>query len=365
VRILVIEGIASSSYGGAEKSMSKFCEFLLTSENSVFLVCEDYGKYGVSRDNTKKLNLQSFSQQGLLSYLKTVFAIVKYIKKNKIELICTHCIHIFPLIKLVKILTNVKTLIYFKWVYNNNDIGVLNRWGLNNFDQYVAINEFVGNYWESQINKKIQFKYVADGIIFPNKNKVTSPANDKKRLLYFGRIYKGKGLHLLLEALAILPKNYELIVLGDYRPNDINNKEVEYHKSLENLIVNLNLANRVQMMGHVLNVEDYLNSNTSLVVVPSIIDDAQPFSILESISYMCPVIGTNSGGIPYIYNFNDFWYCKPESHHLADKINMILGLSNDILSKEIQELYNSVYKRYNICNTQIELKNMCELTLSI
>lgn len=359
MKILIIEGIASSSHGGAEKSMSKFSEFLKEIDHTVFLVCEDYNDYGVSIENTKQLNLQPFSQQGLLSYVKTIIAIIKFIKKNRIELILTHCIHVFLLVRLVKVFTNVKSLVYFKWVYNKSNIGLLNRWGINSFDQYVAINEFVGNYWKPQISKAFNFKYIADGIKFPTSIQEKNINESKIELLYFGRIFNGKGLHILLEALSKLPEIYSLKVLGNFRPNDSTNDQVEYHNFIDKLIIKLNLKHRVSMVGHVSNVKDFI-INASLVVVPSIIDDAQPFSILEALSYKCPAIGTNKGGIPYIYNINDFWYCEADSEEIAKKIDSIFSMPIDSLTKQTEELYNSVYKRYNESETQVELMRICE-----
>lgn len=365
MRVLVIEGIASATYGGAEKSMSSFCDYLKHQNDDVFLVCEKYDtSYAVSQEHALVLNLQPFQKQGVISYLKTINIISKYVKENKIDIVITHCIHNMLLLRLVKFRTRIRLLIYFKWVYNQYSIGFINSWGLKGYDRYVAINEFVGNYWNSMLNNESSFELIPDGVDFPKTPFFNKPIRKTFNVLYFGRIFKGKGLHILIEALAKLNSNYLLTVLGDFNPNDKNNKEFEYHNDIQNLTQNLNLEDRVTFVGHVDNVVTYINE-ASLVVVPSIIDDAQPFSVLEAFANGCPAIGTNRGGIPYLYENDEFWFCEPNSVDLAKKIESVLSMESSELIEKTLKRYKDLQLRYNKSITQKKLRGTCKSLINL
>jgi glycosyltransferase involved in cell wall biosynthesis len=360
MRVLVIEGVASPNFGGAEKSMSSFCDYLKHQKDDVFLVCENYhDSYAVPKEKTMVLNLQPFQKQGVNKYFKTIKSISKFIKTNQIDLVITHCIHTMPLLRLVKFRTGIPLLIYFKWVFNQSNIGAINSWGLKGFDSYVAINEFVGNYWKSQLNDKNNFEYVPDGVEFLDVPEFNRSLPEMINILYFGRIFRGKGLHLLLEALSKLGDNYKLTVLGDFKPNDSTNNELEYHNYIEKRVKELNIENKVNFIGLVDNVVPYIKE-ASLVVVPSIIDDAQPFSVLESFANGCPALGTNRGGIPYLFENDKFWYCEPESDELTNKILSIMSLTSSELAEKTNIRYEDLRLRYNKSKTENTLRDICK-----
>ncbi len=164
MNILILDGNASSTFGGAEKSMSVFSEYLEKSGHEVFLVCEKYSDYAVKKGRVEVINLQPPNVQGFFPYLNCVWKLIKFIKKYKIDLLITHTIHAFPMIRIVKTLTGIRTLVYFKWVYNKASIGSLNKWGLRGIKNYVAINEIVGNYWATNLPRNTKMEYLADGI---------------------------------------------------------------------------------------------------------------------------------------------------------------------------------------------------------
>ncbi len=166
-------------------------------------------------------------------------------------------------------------------------------------------------------------------------------------------------MHLLIKAFAKLPQNYTLTVLGTFNPQASNTDEVNYHSSIMKLVEELQLKDRVFFKGHVKNVDKFIK-NASLVVVPSIVDDAQPFSILESFALKCPAIGTNRGGIPIIFENDTFWYCEPNEDAILKKIEEVLNTDSDILKRKTEIMFNSIIKRYNSENTQKLLLAFCE-----
>ncbi len=360
MRILIVDGNASSTFGGAEKSMSVFSEYLEKTGNEVFLVCEKFTDYAVQNERVEVINLQPPNVQGVFSYLKSVQKLVRFIKKSKIDLLITHTIHAFPMIRIVKSITGIRTMVYFKWVHNQNSIGSLNKWGLRSIKNYVANNEMVGNYWARHLTPYTKIDYITDGILLNlSDSSLVHDKENQNEILYFGRIIESKGLHLLIKALSMLPEKYTLKVLGVFNPKSANTKEATYHSSIVRLVEELQLKERIFFEGHVKNVNEFIK-NASLVVVPSIVDDAQPFSILESFALKCPAIGTNRGGIPTIFENDTFWYCEPNENAIFKKIEEVLNTNSDVLKSKTETMFNSIIRKYNVENTQKLLLDFCE-----
>lgn len=351
MKICIIEGIADETFGGAEKSMSNFCEYARSQNNELFLACEKLGTYGgYKNDAVIEINLSSPRAQGIVSYIKSIFKLCSFILKNKVEVILTHTIHCFPLIRIVTYLTGIRSIIYFKWVYTGPIIGKFNSWGLNGLSKMIAINPFVSNYWLNQLHKKKGMVCIPDGTTFEVIENSTSYRNKIKKLLFFGRIYEGKGLHLIIESISKI-KGLNLTVLGDFQePNS------EYENYISNLICENGLENRVKMRGRVKNVSSYIQ-DSDLVVVPSVIDDAQPLAILEAIAQNCPVIAANIGGIPDIFSGNEFWMFEPNTKSIISKLNEIVLMNVSERNFKLQKLRKKVALKYNILNTQQILLN--------
>lgn len=365
MRVLILETYASATYGGAEKSMSAFSEYLENAGHEVFVVCEKLMDYAVEKERVLILDTQPPGVQGHWSYLRSLLKVRNFVKKHRIELLLTHTIHAFPFIRLLKNMTEIRTILYFKWVYNEEDLGYLNSWGIKGMDHYVAINTVVGKYWETHLTPDQKITYIPDGISFEHsKQHCTKQKSENiSKLLYFGRIIEGKGLHLLLEALALLPQTFTLRVLGDFDPGLANQKISYYQYEIQELVLSLGLQNKVHFEGHVKNVQPFI-SESDLVVVPSIVEDAQPFSILESFALNRPAIGTNRGGIPKIFQGDSFWYCEPHPEAIFKKIQEFADMDPQQLSARTKKMGNSIEERYNITNTQSQLLENCWLLVN-
>ena len=353
MKILIIEWEASSKAGGAEKSMFHFINFLIDDRNEVFLACEVIDDYNVAQEKIIKINTQPPSIQGYLSYISNLSKIISFIKRNDINLIFTHCIHLFPFLRLIKLFTKTKIKVYFKWLYTKGDIGIINRWGGRCIDQVIAINPFIGNYWKSQLKLKTNIHYIADGIEFGEapKNKGQLKLNDEINILFIGRIYEGKGLHLLIDALFKLPNNYKLTIVGKF--NNHGSKVDPYENYIYSLIEDYSLKDRIDFQGFVKDVKDiYRNSN--IVVVPSIIDDAQPLTVLEAFSLGVPAIASRSGGIPFMYEEPEVWLFNNDGESIASKIIYIIKLINDDNSVFLNQ-YHYVRGKYNCLETNLLL----------
>jgi hypothetical protein len=166
MKILFLEDIADVNSGGAEKSMFDLIEFLSTSEHEIFLACCEY-KYphndflsGLIILDTVALEVKS-----LMLFGKNLKRLIYYIKHHEIDLVVSHTIHNFPLLRILKAVTNVKIVAVFKWIYNYDNIGIKANWGIKCVDYAVVLNQFVLKYWCKFLDlNRTKYEIIPDGI---------------------------------------------------------------------------------------------------------------------------------------------------------------------------------------------------------
>ncbi|RKY92998.1 glycosyltransferase family 1 protein [candidate division KSB1 bacterium] len=133
--------------------------------------------------------------------------------------------------------------------------------------------------------------------------------------LYYGRLYKEKGILTLLAAMTKVVSS-KLLIVG----------EGPQEKELKTFVLN-NKLNNVEFIGLKRGGElKSLVSNAKFVVVPSEWYENSPLVIYESFALGKPVIGSNIGGIPELIddNVNGLIFEPGNSDELADKINFLL-----------------------------------------
>lgn len=118
---------------------------------------------------------------------------------------------------------------------------------------------------------------------------VPGHARDRNMVLYVGRIYKGKGLEFLIDAMEQVVAKYpevRLVVAGDGG----------YLKSIEAYIHNKTVRNHIEFLGwQDTGALNRLYNEAAVCVMPSIVEGFG-LTILEAMACGCPVIATDSGG---------------------------------------------------------------------
>jgi glycosyltransferase involved in cell wall biosynthesis len=185
----------------------------------------------------------------------------------------------------------------------------------------------------------------------------TSSFSERNLILFAGQIIRGKGVDLLLKALAKLGVPFECMILGDgnHRPY------------CQRLCARLNLADRVQFRGFVPSDElQRFYMDASVFVVPSVWPE--PFGMVgpEAMRYGLPVVGFDAGAIRewLIHGENGFLVPWMDTRSLASHIEKLLRdktLARD-MGRQGRVRVNHLYSASRQVDTleQIFMEAACE-----
>ena len=307
LRILVLEGYADSSAGGAESSMRNFLESI-SPRHEIFLACTVAGDFVTDPKkcdlyaDVATLPLKNIAIGTLTSSLADVFKLVRIVRERNIDRIVTHMVHVSPLLRVVKQITACPFSIYFKWVLSKDSAGAKVAWGNAGIDKAAAVSGFVRRWWIKNGVPADQIEVVPEGI------DVGVPALSRghpiPELGFAGRIVPEKGLIDLLYALPIVREAVPRTILriaGSFR---VDAGGAAYQQEVRAVIARLKLEEAIIFDGFVSPLEGWL-ADRDLVVVPSTCDDAQPLVMMQSMGVATPVVATEVGGIPEVLS-DDF-----------------------------------------------------------
>ncbi len=145
--------------------------------------------------------------------------------------------------------------------------------------------------------------------------------NEKKIVLFVGRLYHRKGLEILLRSIPPLLQEFsdvKFVISGT------GFKEKE--ESLRNLTKQLDIEDHVTFRGYVPDEKlPNLYSASDIFVLPAIYENF-PFAILEAQATGLPVISTKVGGIPefLVDNENGFLIDPGDSTQLTQRVLTLL-----------------------------------------
>lgn len=359
MKILILEDKADTNFGGAEKSMWDYILHLKNEGIELHLIYDRKGDW-LNEENIKvfktihELSIHSPSTIGAIQYLKNLWKFKSILKENEIDTVFTHVVHGFPFLKISKYISNFKLVVYFKWMLPSTpQLGRITAWGITCIDQYIVPNNFIGTYWKSNGLSNHKVTVVPDGIKRPIKPLNLEEDSYIQNLVFLGRIYEGKGLHLLIESLSHFP-SLKLLVAGYFSVED-NHENLEYHKKIIGIIKQLELEDRVKFLG---NIDDpmFLMKPENLLVVPSVWPEAQSRVLMEGMATKTPVIASDIGGIPEVaYPFQQEVLFKPNLKSLQKKIKEVLNRETEdqkLISSNLQMVFKD---RYALNRTHEEL----------
>ncbi|HEY5588075.1 MAG TPA: glycosyltransferase family 4 protein, partial [Candidatus Paceibacterota bacterium] len=285
-KINILFVISSLNLGGAQRVLSEMANYWASKGHNVSIVSfSDENTFYLLNKNISLIN------NDLTKKYKNIFEAIKYSfsRINSIKcIIRTKQIHI--IISFMAI-ANIESIIAAKISgipviiserSNPNEdplpiVWKIARRILYNFaDQMVLQTEQVKSYYKNYYTNKVTIKNPLRIINYQNVIK-------EDLILAVGRLEKEKGYDDLLTAFAQTYSNWNLEIIG----------EGNERKHLENLISDLNLNNKVRLIGAVKNVDSYFNRAQIFIMTskyegfPNSLCEAMAFK-LASISYECP-----------------------------------------------------------------------------
>lgn len=221
-------------------------------------------------------------------------AIMYKIFKNKVKVFQT--IHTQPKLKL-------KGIKYHMYAYL-----------LNNTDKVISVSRNM----EKDITKIFGIKSkkictIHNGI---NIDKKTRKKNHKfiKQILSvsnFAHKEKTKGALCLVKAIN-LTNNVQLKIVGGGK----------YKYILKDYIQNMKLQDKVILEGFQKDVNKFYQTADIFCHITN--QDALPYVIFEAMAYNLPIVASNTGGIPEIFDNNPKYIIQNNPKLIADKINKII-----------------------------------------
>lgn len=167
------------------------------------------------------------------------------------------------------------------------------------------------------------------------------------RFITVGRLSDVKNQQMMLRAFAaFLAKGHEakLQVLG----------RGEEEENLKALSEELGIRERVEFVGYVANVEDYLMHSD--VFLLSSRYEAQPLSILEAMAAGLPVISTDVGGVSDIVTDNGILIPADDGDALTRAMEMLY--TQPLLRAEMSARAKKNVQRYDLTNTVAGYQNL-------
>lgn len=138
--------------------------------------------------------------------------------------------------------------------------------------------------------------------VLPNQSEVKQSLGlDPYRpvLLYLSRLHPKKGLHVLLQAMALLPahkRNFTLLVAGDY-------SDKKYQAQIEDLVQTGDLGEMVHFSGLVTGPDKERHFRAADVFILPSQSEGLPNAVLEAMAHGLPVIVTKGCNLPEVADY--------------------------------------------------------------
>lgn len=227
-----------------------------------------------------------------------------------------------------------KKIIHVHEILKNNSFlhKIINSMALKKADALVCVSEAVRNNL-LELGYANKLKTVYNGITFSAKDADGEFMVDKSKTNFtlIGRIKPmNKGQNLLLDAFGLLDRRMlektHLYIVGSPVPSQ------EYMlKEVEDKIKEQKLDEYVTIVPFISNIGSVYRA-VDVVCVPSVFDDPFPTTVLESMFWARPVIGTRTGGIPEMINdkVTGFVCNRDDAEDLKNKIEYCLNNPEEI-----------------------------------
>ncbi len=356
MHIIVLEPYPSSHRGGQEIALFDICRGLAERGYSITLLycqadnlLQQYQEFCVHTIQVNKFFI--YRPQDIFAFFADVQKVISQLPTTEDSLILSNQFKDTPFARSLAVAKNIPLVCYLhlpppsnaalEWKWKSLEqvkfiLAVsINRFmwntGLKGVNHFIAVSQQTKLDWVQRGYPKEIIDVVYNGIDLEVYKKANVEVIRKKFAInsdtvisFVGRIDKEKGLETLIKALALLLKNganTQLLIAG----KPINNGE-DYQKSLEQLVIDLGIEERVNFIGHVTDTTSVYQVS-DLTVLPSLWSEPFGRTIVESMACGTPVVASRIGGIPEILTgeFQNGLFVAGNEQDLSTKLEQMIN----------------------------------------
>lgn len=292
--------ITSLTQGGAQRIVCDLADAMFEKGHEVKIAYLT-GQV-ITQPTNKEIELVNIKLINGLSLPKSYLALARTVKKYEPDVVHSHMVHANTLSRLVRITTPIKKLI--STAHNSNEGGLLRMIGYRVTHSLSDTTTNVSNTAVKSYEKKLavpkgSMKTVYNGINFERftyqydaKQSILDELelqSNTRLILAVGRLHAQKNYPSLLRAIKTLQRKVDfpffLLIAG----------EGELHNDLERLIVDLELTDKVKLLGSRNDIPT-LMSAADLFVLSSDYEGL-PTVLIEALACECQVVSTDVSGV--------------------------------------------------------------------
>ena len=358
MNILITVGIFPPDIGGPASFVPKISNFLVENGHNVKIICLSEVGNNHIEDNLDVIRIRR-SNSLPIRWLKTIYQIVKNGRNS--DLIFVNGLGVESAIaalmlkkKLIRKIVGdpvweraynqKKTSESFDEFQNNKHSflievqKLLRNWSVNSAEVVITPSDHLKNF-VSELGFNNEILKINNGVEITDIKRTNVHKADIN-LLIISRLVIQKNINIVIEAMELLDnKNVKLSIIGEGG---------EFNK-LEGVIHELNLQNRVQLLGKIDNNKISQFLLTADIFIQASDYEGLPHSVLEAINYEIPILSTEVGGCKDLLNDGERGFIipiPPDKKIIAENIIYIIN-NQDEATKRADAAKVFISKEYS------------------
>ena len=358
MNILITAGIFPPDIGGPASFVPKISNFLIENGHNVKIICLAEVENNHTEDNLDVIRIKR-SNSLPIRWVKTIYQIVKNGKKSDlifvnglgIESTIANLLLKKQLIRKIvgdpvweRAYNQRKTTESFDEFQNNKHSflievqKLLRNWSINSAEIVITPSDHLKSF-VSGLGFSNKILKINNGVDITDIKKTNIHKADVN-LLIISRLVVQKNINIVIEAIGLLDdRNLKLSIIGEGG---------EFSK-LESLIHDLNLQNRVQLLGKIDSNRISQFLLTADIFIQASDYEGLPHSVLEAINYEVPILSTEVGGCKDLLNDGERGFIIPIPPHkkiIAENILFIIN-NKEESTKRADAAKAFISKEYN------------------
>ena len=358
MNILITVGIFPPDIGGPASFVPKISNFLVENGHNVKIICLSEVGNNHIEDNLDVIRIRR-SNSLPIRWLKTIYQIVKNGRNS--DLIFVNGLGVESAIaalmlkkKLIRKIVGdpvweraynqKKTSESFDEFQNNKHSflievqKLLRNWSVNSAEVVITPSDHLKNF-VSELGFNNEILKINNGVDITDIKRTNVHKADIN-LLIISRLVIQKNINIVIEAMELLDnKKVKLSIIGEGG---------EFNK-LEGVIHELNLQNRVQLLGKIDNNKISQFLLTADIFIQASDYEGLPHSVLEAINYEIPILSTEVGGCKDLLNDGERGFIipiPPDKKIIAENITYIID-NKDEATKRADAAKVFISKEYS------------------